>query len=220
MLGGNITPFLWILVVYLISSLLSRWLTSRPSQGRKRRGPVKKFFWSALWGLLSVLVADQMTPGEPFWPSITFITLVGGTLFQFLDGVRGLYGLKRAAMADRVPGETDSAMSLSRRSEIGLSGLGALFGGIFYLEPLLGIVALGLTLEIFLVGKDILTGIILFIGLIPILFQYAQLNRDFFWAALGTELLFAVFFRYELGTRIFSVFRNRRTKDDEDDNQR
>jgi hypothetical protein len=155
-----------LVLVYLVSAVVNhRPLKKKhyiqvPEASNERRFNLKQSFLPALIGIMSVMTLDLLSQGEPLWPALALVTVTAGEIYAFW--------------------KTESKPK---------SGVSSYFGGIVYLSPSLAFICLGLALEIGLVGKNELLAILVFIGLVPVLIWYSQMNPVFLWAAVTIELL-------------------------------
>lgn len=158
------------LVVLVLVYLLSAVVNHRPfkknqksqalAESNRRKIPLKESFLPALVGMIGVMLLNLLGQDEPLWPALAVIAVTAGEIYAFWGS-----GEKKR------------------------SGVCSFFGGIFYLNPVLALFSLGLALEIYWVGKNSLLGVLVFIGLVPILIWYSQMNPFFLGAAITTELL-------------------------------
>jgi glycerol-3-phosphate acyltransferase PlsY len=158
--------FVVLVLVYLISTIVNHrpLKKKQPVQvlevSNRRSFHLKQSFVSALIGISSVMALDLLSQGDPLWPALALVTVTVGEIY----------------VCWKVESEPKS-------------GVSSYFGGILYLSPTLALICLGLALEIGLVGKNYLLAILVFIGLVPVLIWYSQMNPVFLWAALTIELL-------------------------------
>lgn len=138
-----------------------------------------------LLGISGVMLADWLSQGEPLWPAIAIVIMVAGERFPIPITKR-----------------------FQRNAEDERSGILSYIGGIFYLNPLLALICLSFSLEMLLVGKDGLLATLIFIGLVPVLIGYAQMNPVFLWISVLTEVIILWGLKKELLNKIKPVLKN------------
>ncbi len=182
MLVSIMIQIILLILVYLASSFVNNppLINSSNYKNKKKqkiinwRGfNVKRIITAILTGSVGVLIMDLASRGEPIWPALALPALVVGELYPLW---------KTSAQEN--------------------TGIFAYFGGIFYLNPALALICLGLTVELLIVGKDKLLAILIFTGLLPALIWYSRINPIFFWSSVAVELLIWWEFKMEILTRI------------------
>lgn len=123
-------------------------------------------------GILSLLIIDLLSGGNPWWPALALLAALTGELFPL-------------AKSDSHP-------------EAGL----IYFGGVFYLYPSLALAGLGLALQILIFGNDRILMGLTFMGAIPVLFYIRQVNPLFLAAVIIAQILIYFYFRNELWGRL------------------
>jgi len=171
---------LWLGLGYIFPGMITAWLQKQPKveteQGELNWNYFKRLVMNVLLGLGGMILLDLGSGGEPGLPALGMITLISAVL----------YPIKIFAQ---------------EQTEI-LMVYAVYFGTIFYLNPGLALVILGLVGEIFLITKDRLGAGSLFVGLIPILFMYTQFHQYFIWSATLLEVLLLFNLRYEFKERL------------------
>jgi hypothetical protein len=169
-----------LILVYLLSaivnnhSLRKKGTFQTPTKSNWHSVNFKKVIIAILVGIIGVMILDQLSQGEPLLPALALIIIVVGEIYP--------------------------AWKVARRN----SGMFSYLGGILYLNPAIALFSLGLALEISWVGKDKLLAILVFIELVPILIWYSQMNPDFLWVSIATELLIIWGLKAELWNKLKS----------------
>ncbi len=169
---------LWLGLSYLIVGAVGYYLKNLKLKEKKTESHwvvFKSLFWYMLVGLFGMIFLDLQSAGEPNLPALGILVLVLGVLYPLK-----FFGSREM-----------------------LEVYAVYFGVIFYLNPSLALTVLGLAGEVFLVTRDRLGGLVLFVGLIPILFIYAQLHQYFIWSTTLVEVLILFSLHQQLRERLF-----------------
>ena len=127
-------------------------------------------------GVGGLLVIDLASAGNPLWPALGLMIIVLGEVFPLFDVIK-----KKSSTQ---------------------YGLSSFLGGLFYLYPGMAIAAFGLSLQSLILTKDWLITTFTFVGVIPILLKYMQVNPWFIAASIAIEILLILHLRKELWTKI------------------
>lgn len=175
-----------MVAIYLGSGFINYKISSQTQpQLNPQFNPVKGSFQglrpkqaliSLLIGLLSTAIADGLSYTNPLWPALAIPVAVLGEVYP---------------------------LTLKGRSF--KSGVFTYIGAMFYINPKLTLICVGLAIENLWLGKDRLLTIMIFIGLVPILVEYEQLGPWFFGSALATEIIIILGLREPLWQRISST---------------
>jgi len=136
-----------------------------------------------------VLIADWLSDGNPIWPALGVISNVAGALYP-------------------IGGRTEQSFKI---------GLAVYFGGVFYLKPVIALISFSIALEGLLWSKDRILMAILFSSILPVLFNLAQVNPFFIWAAVIIQLLFLIEFKDEIRSKISAFLKSQAAGDDADE---
>lgn len=172
---------LWLGCLYFLPELI---INPKPSKSKrnKRSGSLKSQLGAILLGIGGVMTMDWLSDGNPLWPALGLIIVVGGALFPVGGG---------------------SEQSFQK-------GLAVYLGGVFYLQPVIALIDFSIALEGLFWSKDRTLTAILFSSILPILFFFSQVNPYFIWAAIIIETLFILEFKEEIRTKISEIFKSQK----------
>lgn len=175
-----IMQLLWLIIIYFLAGLTGNPLKRKlPSQKRDRySGLTKSVLVSILIGIGGVLTSDWLSDGNPLWPTLGLISSVIGALFPF-------------------SGQSERSLK---------TGLAVYFGGVFYLKPVVALTGFGIAFEGLLLSKDQILMAIIFSSILPIFFNFSQINPFFFWATVVIQLVFLIKLKNEVLSRIREFF--------------
>ena len=167
-----IMQVIWLVFIYFLTGTIVNFQPQQlPSRKRGRRPSYSKSLsLSFILGLGGVMIADWLSDGDPLWPALGLISGVVGALFPIGSSAGQNF----------------------------LKGLAVYLGGVFYLKPLLALVGLSIALEGLLWSKDLILTVLLFSSILPVLFNFSQVNPLFLQAAIVIQLLFLIIFKDEI----------------------